>query len=64
MTNVILSINLEGLDLVGSQHLNGFERQQIYWLTDDEEGIEYFFCQPGGLFVCLCWVPLNSCQEP
>jgi hypothetical protein len=52
MTGVILSINLEGLDLAGRQHLSGFERQQIYWLTDDREGIESFlsalwsFCVP------------------
>lgn len=51
MTGVILSINLEGLDLAGRQHLSGFERQQIYWLTDDREGIESFFVS---LVVFLC----------
>lgn len=30
------------LGLTGSQPLSVFESQQIYWLTDDGEGIESF----------------------
>lgn len=47
-TSVVLSINLAGLAW-GSQHSSGCESQQVYWLADDGEGIEFIFCQPGGL---------------